>query len=121
VSDWSAWWGATLPPGTGSALERLVSRQPVAHALGQGARILWAIAFLVLPWWAAPTWLTVYVGTEWQLMLWEPKPDNTYAFLWLVLDVVVEAVVMVVVTVLAIAFGARWPSPLQLLQAVLHV
>src|SRR5229473_3374562 len=103
MSAWAAWWGPTL--GTGSALERLLSRQPVAHVLGSVARVAWAVLLLLLPWWTQPTWITIYFAIEFQLTVWEPKPDSTYPFLWLVLNVGVAALASAV----AITFGVRWP------------
>src|SRR5260370_21211258 len=107
VRAWGAWWGPTLSEG--SPRERLLSRQAVADVLGSVARVAWAVLLLLLPWWAQPTWITIYFAIEFQLTVWEPKPDNTYPFLWLVLNVGVEAIVAALASAVAIAFGVRWP------------
>jgi hypothetical protein len=116
MSAWSGWWGPTLSEG--SALERLLSRQPVAHALGELARLLWGLLLIVLPGWALPSWLTLYAAASWQLTLWEPKPDATYPLLWLALDVGVELLVALLATGIAVLLGARWPSVLDLLRSL---
>jgi hypothetical protein len=72
--------------------------QPVAHVIGG---TLWAL-FGMLLWWPHGGWRPVaFAGgmtLYWELRVWEPQPDGTYPFRWLVYDVLTALVASTVVT-----------------------
>lgn len=75
------WWGPTKPGGS------FTTSQPFAHVIGglvyRGVgRVLW-------PDWNALQWSlwVIFLAALWQSLRWEPEPDGTYPFRWMVYDV----------------------------------
>lgn len=89
------WWGPTRPGGS------LWTAQPVAHALGGLLWTLFFVALWLLPLWAKPTVFAGGMTFYWQLRVWEPEPDGTYPFRWVVYDTATAMLVAVVLTVIA--------------------
>jgi hypothetical protein len=85
------------------------SQQPVAHAVGGFYWPLWALGLMLVPWWTRLVWLTGGFAAWWQLLNWEPAPDGTYPFRWVVYDTLVEILVATLITAALILLGVRWP------------